>query len=163
MVEDVARDIRSGRDVEEISQDQSRKGLLGNSLFTGLTGGFGGVLGARLLHGESAWEPFSGPGGLLSKGINTETLKGLSKLPLGMKILPIAGVGLGAGLAAKNWMEEAPHRGRQTYDISRGLLAERVLQRDALRGAMGREMTTLQSLPRQSATDLPPLVLSRGE
>ena len=41
MVEDVARGVRSGRDVEDIAQEQSNKGLLGNAAVSGLTGAFG--------------------------------------------------------------------------------------------------------------------------
>lgn len=160
MVEDVARGLRSGQDVEEIAKEQTGKGLLGNAAVAGLTGAFGGVLGGRLVGGEQSWEPLKG---LLSKGFTREGLSGLKKLPLAMKAMPIAGAGLGVGLAAKNWMEQAPHRQKQTYDVARGLLAERVLQRDSLREAMGREIRALQGIPHQSATQLPPLVISTGD
>ena len=160
MVEDVAKGIRGGRDVEDIAKEQANKGLLGNAAVSGLTGTFGGVLGGRLIGGEKAWEPFKG---ILSKGMTQESMAGLKKLPFSMKAMPLAGAGLGLGLAAKNWMDEAPHRQRQTYDVSRGLLAERVLQRDSLRQSMGREMRVLQGVPQQSATEMPPLVLSRGD
>ena len=164
MVEDVARGVRSGRDVEDIAQEQSNKGLLGNAAVSGLTGAFGGILGGRLIGGEKAWAPFKGEEGLLTKGLlNADSWKGLKNLPLSMKAMPLLGAGLGVGLAAKNWKDEAPHRQQQTYDVTRGLLAERVLQRDALGQAMGREVHTLNGLPYQSASELPPLVLSRGE
>lgn len=160
MVEDVAKGLRGGQDVEEIAQEQSRKGLLGNAAMAGLTGTFGGVLGGRLVGGEKAWEPFKG---VLSEGFTPSALRGLKKIPLPMKLLPLAGAGLGIGLATKNWSEQAPHRQKQTYDVARGLLAERVLQRDSLREAMGRELQALQGVPHQSATALPPLVISTGD
>jgi len=164
MVEDVAQGIRGGQDVEDIADEQSRKGLLGNAAVSGLTGAFGGILGGRLLGGKAAFEPFSGEQGLLTKGITSgDAWKGLKNLPLSMKILPLAGAGLGVGLAAKNWMDAAPHRRQQTYDVSRGLLSERVLQRDALRQAMGNEMRTLKPIPHQSANEPLPVVLSRGD
>lgn len=160
MVEDVARGVRSGQDVEEIAQEQAKKGLLGDVASKGLVGGVGGVLGGRLAGGEKAFAPFKG---LLEGGITKDTLKGLKNVPLPMKILPLAGAGLGAGLAVSNWMGEAPQRQKQTYDVARGLLTERVLQRDALRQAMGREVQSLQKLPHQSASSLPPLVVSTGD
>jgi hypothetical protein len=163
MVEDVAKGIRGGQDVEDIANEQSHKGLLGDAAISGLTGTFGGVLGSRLISGEKAWEPFKGPEGLLTKGLHGGSWRGLKNLPLSMKLLPLAGAGLGVGLAAKRWADEAPHRQHQTYDVARGLLAERVLQRDALGQAMGREAPTLQGLPFSSANELPPLVVSRGE
>jgi len=160
MVEDVAKGIRGGEDVEDIAQEQSNKGLLGNAAMAGLTGTFGGVLGGRLVGGESAWDPFRG---LLSKGINREGLSSLKGLKWPMLALPLAGAGLGVGLAAKDWSEKAPQRQQQTYDVARGLLAERVLQRDSLRQAMGRDASALKGLPFQSASALPPLVTSRGD
>lgn len=160
MVEDVAKGLRGGQDVEEIAKEQSGKGLLGNAAMAGLTGTFGGVLGGRLVGGEKAWEPFRG---VLSEGVSRRTLAGLKGLPLPMKLLPLAGAGLGIGMATKNWAEQAPHRQKQTYDVARGLLAERVLQRDSLGQAMGRELQTLQGLPHQSASSLPPLVISTGD
>lgn len=159
MIEDVARGIREGKDVEDIAKDQSQKGLLGNAAMAGLTGGFGGVLGGRLLAGNEAWDPFRG---VLSEGVSKRTLTGLKNLPWQMKVLPLAGAGLGIGLATKNWANKAPHRQHQSYDVARGLLAERVLQRDALRQSMGRELQTQQSSPFQSANELPPLVTTRG-
>lgn len=160
MVEDVAKGLRGGQDVEEIAKEQSGKGLLGNAAMAGLTGTFGGVLGGRLVGGEKAWEPFKG---VLSEGVSRRTLAGLKNLPLPMKLLPLAGAGLGIGMTTKNWAEQAPHRQKQTYDVARGLLAERVLQRDSLGQAMGRELQTLQGLPHQSASSLPPLVISTGD
>jgi hypothetical protein len=160
MVEDVAKGLRGGQDVEGIAQQQSRKGLLGNAAMAGLTGGFGGVLGGRLVGGEQAWEPFKG---VLAKGLNREGLSSLKGLRWPMAVLPLAGAGLGVGLAAKNWAEQAPHRQKQTYDVARGLLAERVLQRDSLRQAMGRELQSLRGIPHQSANELPPLVISTGD
>lgn len=159
MVEDVARGIRGGQDVESLAQEQSRKGLLGNAAIAGLTGTVGGVLGGRLVGGEKAWDPFKG---ILSKGFTRESLSGLRSLPLSMKVMPLAGAGLGVGLAAKKWLSDAPHRKKQTYDVARGLLAERILQRDSLRQALGRE-TSLSGIPQQSASSLPPLVIARGE
>lgn len=160
MVEDVAKGLRSGQDVEEIAKEQAGKGLLGNAAVAGLTGAFGGVLGGRLAGGEKAWEPFRG---VLSEGLTPAALRSLKRAPLPMKLLPLAGAGLGVGMATKNWLEEAPHRQKQTYDVARGLLAERVLQRDSLREAMGRELQALQGVPHQSATALPPLVISTGD
>jgi len=164
MVEDVAQGIRGGRDVEDIAQEQSQKGLLGNAAVSGLTGAFGGVLGGRLIGGETAWDPFKG---LLSKGLNREGLSSLKGIRWPMAALPLAGAGLGVGLAAKKWHDQAPHREKQIYDVARGLLAERILQRDSLRQAMSRETPVqtpaLTGVPRQSASALPPLVLSRGE
>lgn len=160
MVEDVAKGIRGGQDVEDIAKEQSNKGLLGDAAISGLTGTFGGVLGGRLLGGETAWDPFKG---MFSKGLAGGGLSSLKGLRWPMIALPLAGAGLGVGLAAKNWAEQAPHRQRQTYDVARGLLAERVLQRDALGQAMDREATTLKGLPHQSANELPPLVTSRGD
>lgn len=160
MVEDVAKGLRSGQDVVEIAKEQERKGLLGDAAVSGLTGAFGGVLGGRLVGGEQSWEPLKG---VLSKGFTRESLSGLRRLPGVMKALPLAGAGLGVGMAAKNWAEQAPHRQKQTYDVARGLLAERVLQRDALRGAMEREIQSLQGVPHQSANQLPPLVISTGD
>jgi hypothetical protein len=161
MVEDVAQGVRRGRDVEDIAQEQSRKGLLGPAAVAGLTGTVGGVLGARVLGGEEAWAPFKG---MLNKGlINSGGAAELRNLRWPMIALPLAGAGLGVGLAAKNWADEAPHRQRQTYDVARGLLSERILQRDSLGQAIGRETSSLRGIPHQSANATSPLVLSRGE
>ena len=162
MVEDVARGVRGGQDVEDIAQEQADKGLLGDVASKGLIGGVGGVLGGRLAGGEAAFEPFHdilkggiGPG----KGL----LGNLRRVPLPMKVLPLAGAGLGAGLAVSGWLGGAPQRKQQTYDVARGLLAERVLQRDALGQAMDRDASALKGLPFQSASALPPLVTTRGD
>ena len=104
---------------------------------------------------------------IYKKGINPRTLQGLSKIPTAMRILPLLGLGAGALAGAHYWKKGKEQRKQQALGVSKGLLAERILQSNALREALN---TTnpytgglLSGLPITSAYTPTPYVLRAGQ
>jgi hypothetical protein len=163
MVERVAEGLEEGKTVDTVAQEEGGKGLLRSSGLGALAGGTaGGVLG-RLVGGEAATAPFKE---LLAKGLSKETLKGLGKIPLSAKLGPLLGLGGGllAGTAA--WKAGQGKREGQARQVSRGLLSERVLQRNALKESLKSEQPysqpLLRGVPLTSATADTPYAVTLG-
>ena len=163
MVENVARGLQEGRSVDAMSSEEGRKGLLRNLGVGTLAGGTaGGVIG-RIVGGEATTAPFKE---LLAKGLSRETLSQLKNIPRSAKIgLPLgAGAGLLAGLGA--WKSGQGRRERQAREVARGLLAERVLQRNALKEALKTEQPynqpLLKGVPLTSASAQTPYAVTLG-
>ena len=143
----------------ESQRDEGKTTAIGGA--AGLTGG--SVLG-RLLGGDAAVAPFKD---LYAKGINKQTLKGLSKIPMAMKLLPLLGLGAGAYAGHKVWSGKQDENKQQALDVSKGLLAERLLQSNALTHAVNSSNPytggLLSGIPINSASAPTPYVLRAGQ
>ncbi len=162
-VADIAQQMDAGRPVADIAQDARRRGLLQAAGAGGGLGGIIGALGGRLMGGEAATKPFRD---ILSQGLNLKNLIGLRNLPGVMKWLPAAGAGAGLLAGGINWQQGARQRQEQAESIGQGLLAENVLQRNALREAIKNDspytQSILQGVPATPATASPPFVMTPG-
>ena len=168
MVERVARGLKGGRDIEEIAGEEKQRDFY-PSVGLGMgVGGVGGGLLSRLIGGEKVTVPFREIG---RKGISGRTLSALSKLPTHAKVLPLLGLGAGALVGGKQWEEGAPKRQQQALDVSKGLLAERILQQSAINQAVQtaeRQHSTpsyrplLTGVPLVSANTPTPYVVASG-
>jgi hypothetical protein len=162
MVERVGERLEKGEDLDTIAKSERGRGLLRSSGVGGLAGAVsGGVLG-RLAGGEAASAPFKE---LVSKGLSKKTLKGLKNIPRAAKILPAAGLGAGLLAGAAGWGAKGKQRESQAREVTRGLLAERVLQRNALRGAIQPEEGTysqplLRGIPSETASAQTPYAVT---
>jgi len=162
MVERVARGLQEGKSVESIAEKEKGKGLLRSTGVGTVAGGVaGGALG-RLRGGEATTAPFKE---LLEKGVSRSTLRGLKKIPRAAKLGPLLGVGGGLLAGLGSWAAGRNERGRQATQVSRGLLAERVLQRNALKEALRSEapynQPLLRGLPVTSASAETPYAVTR--
>lgn len=161
MAKGLERGELSPAELAELEAKRDELGQTGFGAGIGLTGG--SILG-RLIGGEAATQPFLD---IYKQGITGQTLKGLSKMPAAMKILPLLGLGAGAYLGRQHWAKGKEGRRRQALGISKGLLAERILQSNALREALN--TTTpytgglLSGLPITSAYTPTPYVLRAGQ
>ena len=162
-VEEISRALEEGASTQEISQEQATRGLGPALLYGGGAGTTAGILGARLHGGEAAIAPFKK---VLKEGINAKSLGSLKKMPMAMKASPLAGLGLGAAAGMGMWSQGVPRRRREAREVVRGLLAERILQRNALRSALqsNRPYTgsILSGVPITSASASPPHVVIPG-
>lgn len=163
MVERVAKGLQKGKSVESLSGEEKGKGLLRSTGVGAVAGGAaGGVLG-RLLGGEASTAPFKE---LLAKGLSKETFRGLKKIPRSAKLAPLIGVGGGLLAGLGGWAAGRGERERQTTQVSRGLLAERVLQRNALKEALKTEapynQPLLRGLPLTTASAQTPYAVTLG-
>ncbi|RKY28740.1 MAG: hypothetical protein DRP83_00130 [Planctomycetota bacterium] len=145
MVENVAEGLQEGRTVEELAQEERSKGLLKSLGVGALAGGTAGGVAGRVVGGEAVAAPFKE---LLSKGVSRNTLKGLWKIPGSAKLLPLLGIGGGLLAGGALWGAGRGRRESQARQVSRGLLAERVLQRNALKEALKTEQPYNQPLLR---------------
>jgi hypothetical protein len=144
---------------EEAMRDRNKTMAIGGA--AGLTGG---SVAGRLAGGEAAVSPFMD---IYKKGINKQTLKGLSKIPAAMRLLPLLGLGAGAYLGKQKWEEGQDDRRQQALGVSKGLLAERVLQSNALNQAINSSNpytgALLSGVPISSAGAPTPYVLRAGQ
>lgn len=163
IVERVSRKLKQDRSVEDIARSEAAEGLLKDVGFGTAAGGVTGGLLGRLAGGEAATAPLKE---ILSKGLGKGSLRGLKGLPGPMKLLPLVGAGAGALLGGAGWAGGSRARGEQAKDIARGLLAERVLQRSALREAIKTDLPytapILRGVPLMSASSPPPYVATPG-
>jgi len=163
LVERVSKELGAGKTVDDIAAKESTRGLLSEVAGPAVGGGVLGLLGGRLYGGEKALSPVRQ---LLSEGISKATLRGLSQTPKYMLGLPLAGAALGAGYGASKWLANKPKRDEDTRQTVRGLLAEQVLQRNALREAIKSDQPytggILRGIPLSSATANTPAVVSPG-
>ncbi len=163
VVERVSRALAEGEDIRSLASRESREGAgAATSLGAGV-GGVAGLLGARLAEGEKGFAPFKD---ILKRGITRDTLKGLRKIPLSMKLAPAAGAALGGLGMLGSWAAGGPKRGEDAEQVARGLLAEKLLQRRALEEAVKSPRpyvgSILRGLPVTSASSPPPYVTMPG-
>ncbi len=113
--------------------------------------------------GKATTEPFRE---ILSKGLSKKTFKGLGSLSRGSKLGPLLGAGAGLLAGGALWGSGRKERGQQARDVSRGLLSERLLQRTALRQAVGADLPystpLLRGIPLTSASVQPTYVVTPG-
>lgn len=163
VVERVSRLLKKDKSLEEVAHSESGRGLLGQLGFGGVVGGIGGGLLGRLVGGEGAVEPLKN---ILSQGINSKSLRRLKGLSGPMRWLPLLGAGAGALAGGTSWAKGKQTRGRQSKDVARGLLAERALQRGALREAIQTDLPytapILRGVPIMSASATAPYVATPG-
>jgi hypothetical protein len=161
VIEQVAQRLSRGEDIQDIAKEESLRGK-GSKMGWGTLGGgiLGGLLG-RFISGEAAVKPFKD---IYEQGLGSRTLKMLSGLPTPIKILPLIGAGAGM-LAGKHvWEKGIPQRKQQVFDISKGLLAEKVLQQNAINKAL-ENVTSSNSLSRLdpiTSHEAPPYVVTSG-
>ena len=164
VVERVSQALSEGEDIHGIAGREKLRGL-GSSMATGVgMGGIIGGLGGRLLGGEAAIAPAKK---LLSKGLSPERLAKMFKSTPGpMKYLPAAGAGLGALLGIGSWAGGVPKRQSDVMQVSRGLLAEKILQQRALGEAVKSQKpyvgSILRGIPISSASAVSPYVAMPG-
>lgn len=151
-VERIGKLLRAGRDPAEIGQREASRGALKDTLLGGAVGTGAGILSGRILSGQAAYDPFLA---VKEKGLNAETIKGLSKLPTAMKALPAAGLALGAGTGLSRWFQGREQRRRRALEISKGLLTEDVLRQESLR-------PILSGIPQDSAVHATPVAVMAG-
>jgi hypothetical protein len=164
VVERVSHALAEGEDINTISEREGLRGLGSNIGMGAGIGGMLGGLGGRLLSGEKGTAPVRE---LLSKGLNRQTLtKAFRKTPGAMKALPLAGAGLGALLGLGSWGAGVPDRQEDATQVSRGLLAEKVLQQRALEEAVKSDQpytgSILRGIPISSASAVAPSVAMPG-
>lgn len=165
MISRMAQGLEQGElSPEQLAEAEAQRGQPGTMGFgaaAGLTGG--GVLG-RLAGGEAAIQPLKE---IYRKGVSGQTLRGLGKLPAAMKILPLLGLGAGAVLGKRHWEQKQPEQRQKALGVSKGLLAERILQSNALREAINTTSPytggLLSGLPITSAHTPTPYVLRAGQ
>jgi hypothetical protein len=149
MVTRVAKGLSDKKPLADIVREEGLEGR-GRALATGgIGGGIGGGLLGRLLSGGAGTAPLRE---IASKGLSRETIQGLSRIPKAMWAAPLLGSLLGAGLTHHAWAGKKGGREQQARDVSRGLLAERLIQNNQLRQAIQGQLQGLQ------ASSLPPLI-----
>ena len=163
MIERVSQHLKQNRSIEDIAHAEQNEGLLGRLGLGGAIGATGGGLLGRLLGGEGATAPFKK---IISEGLGSKTLAGLKNLPGPMKWAPALGAGAGLLAGASQWGAGRAQRGEQARDVTRGLLAEKVLQRGALSEAVKTRLPytapLLRGVPIMSASSPPPYVTVPG-
>lgn len=161
MVERVGEGLEEGRTVEDLVRKEKGEGLLGHLGVGALGGAAAGGVAGRLAGGEAAVAPFKG---LLEKGVSLKGLKNLGKIPMASKLLPALGVGAGLLGGAALWKGHGNKRESQAREVARGLTAERILQRNALREAIKGEspytQPLLRGLPLTSASAQTPYAVT---
>lgn len=148
---------------EELATSEGQKGLPRNITLGALGGGTAGALAGRVAAGKQGIEPLLQ---VSKKGINTSTLRALKHMPTAMKLLPLLGL-IGGGVAgAAHWASGKDDRKRQALDVSKGLLAERIYQSNALKEALKSNnpytSPLLRGVPLMSAQTPMPHVMRYG-
>jgi len=163
VVERVSRALAEGEDIRSLAQRERQEGAGGATALGAGVGGVTGLLGARLAEGEAGFAPLKD---VLKKGVTRDSLRGLSKIPLSMKIAPAAGAVLGGLGMLGHWASQGSKREEDAEQVARGLLAEKVLQRRALEEAVKSPKpyvgSILRGLPITSASSPPPYVTMPG-
>lgn len=164
MVERMAEGLRSGHTVEDLVKSERSRGMARPLVVGALGGGVGGGVLARILGGEATTAPFKE---LLEKGLlKKRSLGALGKLPTSVKLLPFLGAGAGLLAGGALWGSKGKEREGQATQVARGLLAERVLQRNALKEALKSEQPynrpLLQGVPLSSASTQTPYAVTLG-
>jgi len=163
VVERVSQALAEGEDIRSLAQRERSEGAAGATARGAALGGVAGALGGRLAGGEASIAPIID---VLKKGISRKTLQGLSKVPLSMKIGPVAGAALGGAGMLGHWLSQGSKRQENAEQVARGLLAEKILQRRALEEAVKTKMpyvgSILRGLPITSASSPPPYVTMPG-
>jgi len=165
MISRMAKGLESGEQTPaELAEQEAQEGkaqTMGLGAAAGLTGG---TVAGRLAGGEAAMQPLFD---IYKKGINRQTLAGLSKIPMAMRLLPLLGLGAGAYLGKREWEKGKEPRRQQALGVSKGLLAERILQSNALNEALNTNTPytggLLRGLPLTSAHSPTPYVLRAGQ
>jgi hypothetical protein len=161
MAEGLAKGEKTPMELAESEALRDRAGMTGLGGLAGFTGG--SMLG-RLLGGEAAVSPFLD---IAKKGVTKQTLQGLAKIPTAMKILPFLGLGAGALIGQKHWEKGINPRREEALQVSKGLLAERVLQSNALSEALKTNAPytggLLRGLPIATASSPRPYIMRAGQ
>jgi len=160
----VAKGLRSGDDGPvELAEAEAQRGLPQHAGVGAVAGTTLGSLLGRLFGGQAAIKPFQEIG---QRGIGSSTLRQLKNLPAAMKLLPILGALGGAGVGAKVWERGQEGRRQQALDVSKGLLAERILQSQAIQEALRSNnpytAPLLRGIPITSASAPVPHVMRYG-
>lgn len=162
-IEEIAQQLEEGQETEDISQQQAMRGLAPDLLLGAGAGLTGGVVGARLAEGREAYAPVKE---MLRRGLRGGGAGELRNLRALAKFLPAAGAGAGLLGGLGVWGSGIPQRRHEAREVVRGLLAERLLQRNAVREAAqtSRPYTKsiLSGLPPMSATAPSPSVVIPG-
>lgn len=163
LVERVSKGLSQGSDVDSIAAKESISGLPGAVSGPAVGGGVLGLLAGRLAGGSESVAPLKA---ILEKGIGRGTLAGLKNLPRYMYAAPLLGAALGGGYGLSKWVADKPARSDAAKQTARGLLAEQVLQRNALREAVKTDQPytapLLRSIPLTSASATAPSIVSPG-
>jgi hypothetical protein len=145
VVSRVGRGLRENREVRDIAEQEANQGLGSNAARGGAGGLLGGAMIARIVGGEKSVAPFKK---ILAKGINKNTLRGLSRLPWAAKWLPLLGAGLGTAAGVGSWATGRDKRREQAAAVGKGLLSEQILQQHQINQAR-----TARKMPLESATE----------
>ena len=159
MIERMGRGLHGGEYWRDLVEQEAESGLPSR---LGLGAGIGGVAGTLLgrgVGGEAAAAPFKR---ILEKGLSQRTLKGLTRLPTSMKVLPALGMAGGAGLAASRWLGGKSERERQAKEVIRGLAIEQGLRSHSLQEAGINPNAVLQKLPVETASAVAPVAVTAG-
>jgi len=159
LIERVAKGMTEGKTIDELAKREAQEGLLSRVGIGAGLGGVGGTLAGRLTGGQAAAQPFKD---IMAKGLGKDTMKGLSKLPLGMRMLPIFGLLGGGGLGAAKWFHNREGRRELAEEVAQGLLTEHQLRQRSLGQASNRPPTALQKLPVETARVQAPIAVTAG-
>jgi hypothetical protein len=133
MVERMAKGLDEKKNVEELVQSESGRGLLRNLTMGGLMGSVGGGVLGRIAGGRESMKPFKD---IMGKGLSRESLRRVRNVPRISKILALGGAGTGLLAGLGSWHSGRSDRKDMAREVARGLTAEQVLQRNALREAV---------------------------
>lgn len=147
VVSRVGRGLAENRDIQDIAEQEANQGLLAKTVSGGTGGLLGGAMLSRLAGGEAVIAPFKD---ILKRGINKQTLQGLSKVPRMARVLPAVGLGIGAATGIGNWAMGRDDRKAQAKAVGRGLLSEQILQQHELNQARNS-----RKVPLTTATESP--------
>lgn len=161
MVSRVSKGLLDKRTIDDIAKDERGRGLLRSLAMNGLIGSVGGGIMGRLAGGGRAGAPFAN---IARRGLSRKTLEGLKDVPRSAKALFAGAAGAGLLAGGAQWAAKSNQREDQARQIARGLLAERMLQRNALRGLVQSEQAysqpLLQGLPSESASAQTPYAVT---
>ena len=157
----VNKDLEKGTPIKDIEANEANRDLSTHLLRKGIGGGIAGSLAGRVAGGEAATAKFKD---ILQSGVSKETLRNLKKTPTAMKALPLLGLGGGLAAGLGSWASSRDQRRQQARDVSKGLLAEQVLQNKDLMDTWKdvQQPNTLAPAPVESATQETPLVTTLG-
>ena len=154
LIERMAEGMQRGKTIDELAAIESRKGL-GERVGIGAgLGGVGGTLLGRFTGGQADAQPFKD---IMQKGLTKGTLKGLGRLPLGMRFLPALGLLGSAGLGAARWHQNREKRQRLAEEVAQGLLTEHTMRQHSLGST-----SPLQKLPIETAAAQAPIAVTAG-
>lgn len=128
-IERVSQRMQEGVPAEQILQEERDRTNAGSMAFNGFIGGSVGGLASRLHGGAASMEPIKR---VIEEGMTSDALKNLKNIPTPMKVLPVAGAGIGALVSKLRWDADKEQRATDAREAMRGLVRDAVEGRKAM-------------------------------